>query len=215
MFSITVTIIVITCLVSFAAFNNQKVLEDLLFWPSEIKRRKQYYRFFSYGFIHLDFFHIAFNLFTLYSFGERLERYTFAQNQVFGTSAKIFYLILYVTAIIISVIPDYLKNKNNFSYRALGASGAVSAVLFACIILDPKLSLYLLFIPIPIPGYVFGIIYLAYSAYMAKQGNTNIGHATQFSGAIYGLLFTIIATKLYSDYNAVQTFLRILFNHPV
>lgn len=215
MFSITITIIVITCLVSFAAFNNEKVIEDMLFWPSEINSRKQYYRFFSYGFIHLNLPHIIFNMFTLYSFGERLEKYTFAQYEIFGTHAKLFYLVLYLTAIVVSVVPDYIINKNNPSYRALGASGAVSAILFACIILDPKLSLYILFIPFPIPGYIFGILYLVYSAYMAKRGGTNVGHGTHFTGAVYGLLFTIIATKLYSDYNAVQTFFRIIFNHQL
>jgi membrane associated rhomboid family serine protease len=215
MFSITVTIIVITCLCSFAAFNNEKVKEDMLFWPSEISSRKQYYRFFSYGLIHADFMHIFFNLFTLYSFGERLEKYTFSQFEIFGTRGKFFYLVLYVTAIIVSVIPDYFKYRNVSSYRALGASGAVSAVLFAFIILDPKLSLYIFLIPFPIPGYIFGIIFLALSAYLSRKGNSSIGHGAHFTGAIYGLLFTIIATKLYSDYNAVQTFFRIIFNHAV
>lgn len=215
MFSITVTIIIITCIITFAAFNNGKVKEDMLFWPSEINSRKQYYRFLSYGFIHLDIAHIIFNMLTLYSFGERLEKYTFAKYEIFGTHAKIFYLILYLTAIVVSVIPDYIKYKNNSSYRALGASGAVSAILFASIILEPKLSLYVFFIPIAVPGYIFGFLYLAYSTYMAKRGNTNIGHGTHIAGAIYGLIFTIVATKLFSNYNAVQTFFRIIFNHQV
>ncbi len=215
MFSITVTIIIITCLITFAAFNSEKVKEDMLFWPSEISRRKQYYRFFSYGFIHLHFVHIFFNMFTLYSFGERLEKYTFSRYEIFGSHAKIFYLVLYITAIVISVIPDYIKNKNDPSYRALGASGAVSAIVFSCILLEPKLSMGIIFIPFPIPGYIFGFIFLAYSAYMARKGNTNIGHASHFTGAIYGLLFTIIATKLFSHYNAVLTFFRIIFNHAV
>ena len=215
MFSITVTIIIITSLITFAAFNSEKVKEDMLFWPFEINRRKQYYRFFSYGFIHLDIVHIMFNMLTLYSFGERLEKYTFTQFDIFSTHAKIFYLVLYLTAIVVSVIPDYIKSKNDPAYRALGASGAVSAIVFSCILLEPKLSMGLLFIPFRIPGYIFGFLYLAYSAYMAKRGGTNIGHATHISGAIYGLLFTIVATKLFSNYNAVQAFFRIIFNHAV
>lgn len=213
MFSITITIVVITCLFSFAAFQKEKVKEDMLFWPAEIKSRNQYYRFFSYGLIHADIPHLVFNMYTLYSFGERLEKYTFSQFEIFGENAKIFYVILYLSAIVVSTLPDYFKHKDNFSYRALGASGAVSAVLFASIILDPKLSLYIFFIPIPIPGYIFGVIFLALSAYLAKKGTDNIGHGAHFTGAIYGLLFTIIATKLYSDYNAVPTFIRIILHH--
>ncbi len=215
MFSITVTIIIITGLITFAAFNSEKVQEDMLFWPSEISRRKQYYRFFSYGFIHADLVHVIFNLFTLYSFGERLERYDFTRFEIFGSHAKIFYLALYLSAIVVSVIPDYFKHKNNSSYRALGASGAVSAVLFSCIILDPKLEIYPFFIPFPVPAYIFGFIFVALSAYLARKGTSNIGHGAHLSGAIYGLLFTIITTKLYSNYNAVQTFFRIIFNHAV
>src|SRR3990170_2389643 len=113
MFSITVTIIIITCLFSFAAFNNNKVFNDLLFWPSEIQHRKQYYRFITYGLIHADMWHIVFNLYTLYSFGERVERYSFSMFETFGSKAKIFYLVLYVTALVISTIPDYFKHKDN------------------------------------------------------------------------------------------------------
>jgi membrane associated rhomboid family serine protease len=212
MFSITITIIIITSLVSFAAFNREKVKEDMLFWPAEIKSQKQYYRFLSYGLIHADLIHLVFNMMTLYSLGERLERYSFSQYYIFGDKAKIFYLVLYVTAIVISTIPDYFKHKDDFSYRALGASGAVSAVVFASIMIDPKLSLGILFIPIPIPGYIFGILFLGISAYLAKKGAGNIGHGAHFTGAVYGLLFTIIATRLYSDYNSVQAFIDIILN---
>jgi membrane associated rhomboid family serine protease len=128
--------------------------------------------------------------------------------ETFGSNAKIFYLVLYVTALVISTIPDYFKHKDNPGYTAVGASGAVSAVLFAGIMLEPTIGLYMFFIPIRIPGYVFGIIFLAISAYLARKGNSNIGHGAHFTGAVYGLLFTIIATKLYSGYDAVSIFFR-------
>ncbi len=213
MFSITVTIILITCLVSFVAFNRPKEKEDMLFWPYAINHQKQYYRFFSYGLIHDDMIHILFNMITLWSFGVRLEKYTFAQFEIFGDKARIFYLVLYVTAMVVSTLPDYFKNKDNISYRALGASGAVSAVLFATIILEPTLPLLVFFIPLP--GYIFGVLFLAISAYLAKKGGSNIGHGAHFTGAVYGLLFTIILTKLYSSYDAVPTFLRMILNKHV
>ncbi len=213
MFSVTTIIIVITCLFTFAAFSSVKMKEDMLFWPAEINSNKQYYRFLSYGLIHADFAHLLFNMFTLYSFGSRLEKYTFTQDYIFGDKARLFYLVLYISALVISTLPDYFKHRNNFAYRSLGASGAVSAVLFACIIIDPKLSLYMFLIPIPIPGYIFGILFLAISAYLAKKGTDNIGHGAHFTGAVYGLIFTIVTTKLYSDYNAVKSFINIILGH--
>ena len=213
MFSITLTIIIITCLVSYGAFNNEKVKDDMLFWPAEIQSRKQYYRFFSYGLIHADLMHLLFNMITLYSFGMRVEKYSFSSYDTFADKGKIFYLVLYISAIVISTIPDYFKNRNDFGYRALGASGAVSAVIFAGIILDPKIQLSLIFLPfIPIPGYVFGILFLALSAYLAKRGGDNIGHGAHFTGAVYGLLFTIIATKIYSGYDAMTIFINSVFD---
>ncbi|MEJ7769919.1 MAG: rhomboid family intramembrane serine protease [Chitinophagaceae bacterium] len=205
MFSITLTIIVITCLVSFAAFNNEKIKSDLLFWPAAIQDQKQYYRFFSYGVIHGDLMHLGFNMLTLYSFGTMVEKYSFAS--VFENKANLFYLALYLSAIVISTIPDYFKHKNDPSYLALGASGAVSAIIFAGIILNPKIELSIIFLPfLRIPGYVFGILFLVISAYLAKRGRSNIGHGAHFTGAVYGLLFTIIATKVYSGYDAMGIF---------
>lgn len=212
MFSTTIIIVIITCLISFTAFNNQKVKNDFLFYPYEISRSNQYYRFLSYGLIHGDIMHLAFNMITLYSFGEALEKSLYARLDVFGDRSTIFYVLLYVSAIVVSTIPDYFKNKDNPNYLALGASGAVSAVLFSGIMLQPKLSIYMMFIPIAIPGYIFGVIFLIISAYLARQGRSNIGHGAHITGAVYGLLFTIVATKLYSDYDAVGIFLRTITN---
>lgn len=211
MFSTTVLIIIITGIVSFTAFNSEKIKSNFLFWPYEIERKNQYYRFLSYGLIHGDFVHLAFNMITLYSFGEQLER-LFSSPELFGENARLLYLILYISGIIVSTIPDYLRSKDDPSYLALGASGAVSAVLFACIILRPKLSLYVFFIPIAIPAYLFGILFLVISAYLARQGRSTIGHSAHITGAIYGLLFTIIATKIFSGYDAVGLFLRSIMN---
>ncbi|MEJ7738546.1 MAG: rhomboid family intramembrane serine protease [Chitinophagaceae bacterium] len=212
MFSITLIIIIITCLVSFAALQNGKIMQDLLFWPAEIESRKQYYRFLTHGLLHADFAHLFFNMYSLYALGTYVESRTFPNPDIFGDNAKIFYIVLYVSAIVISTLPDYFKNRDNSAYRALGASGAVSAVVFAGIILDPDLSLGILFIPIPIPGYIFGILFLGISVYLAKKGGSNIGHGAHFTGAVYGLIFAIIAAKLYANYDAMSIFVNNIFN---
>src|SRR6478736_4897717 len=212
MFSITVSIIILTCLISFTAFGNERMKENLLFWPAEVDSRKQYYRFLTYGFVHGDLMHLGFNMISLYSFGEYVERYLFSYTHTFGAQAKIFYAALYVLSLIVSAIPDYLMHRNNYSYRALGASGAVSAVIFAGITLNPTIPINLFFIPIDIPGYIFGFIFLGLSVYLAKKGADNIGHRAHFSGAIFGVLFTIIAVKAHSGFDVMKNFVDQVFH---
>ena len=140
MLNITVSIVIITVLISIAAFSNQKVQNDLIFHPAVIKSKNQFYRFFTYGFIHADIIHLAFNMISLWSFGKLLETDAGdvfkTYKSLFGDKGGLMYIALYVLGIIVSVIPDYLKHKNNYAYRALGASGAVSAVIFAAIALE-------------------------------------------------------------------------------
>jgi membrane associated rhomboid family serine protease len=212
MFSINTTIIIITCLISFTAFSNEKIKEDMLFWPAEIDSRKQYYRFFSYGLIHADLFHLIFNMIALYSFGDYVEKYLFSNSLLFGERGKIIYLLLYVSAIIISPIPDYFKYRNTFAYRALGASGAVSAVIFAGIMLRPRIPVQFIFIPFPIPGYIFAVLFVAISAIAARRGSDNIGHGAHLTGAVYGLVFTILMTKIFANYDAVKYFIDSIMN---
>ena len=216
MLSITLSIVIITCLVSIAAFSNNKIMNDLIFYPATIKSRNQYYRFFTYGFIHADFIHLAFNMISLWSFGQLLESERMLPDggmmktykSLFGDKGGLVYLALYILAIIVSVIPDYVKYRNNYAYRALGASGAVSAVIFAAIALEPKgLKLTLFLIPIPIPGYIFALIFVVLSTYLARKGGDNIGHGAHLTGAIFGLVFTIVAAKLIANYDVVQGFI--------
>lgn len=209
--SITIIIIAITCVVSFAALNSAKLTNDLIFWPAEVEGSKQYYRFLSYGLIHADFIHLFFNMFALYSFGEYLEKGLFSSPDLFGQQGRLAYIILYISAIVASAIPDYFIHRNNPTYRALGASGAVSAVVFAGIMLEPKIGISIYFLP-AIPGYIFGVLFLGLSAYLAKKGTDNIGHGAHFTGAIYGLLFTIITTKVFANFDAVKAFLDAILN---
>ena len=138
--TITLAIIIFTCLVSISAFSNAKLMDDLIFYAPAIARRKQYYRFFSHGFLHADYLHLAFNMLALYSFGEAVETMLFSNDCVFGSKGKLFYILLYVGGLIVATIPDYLRHKDNYNYKSLGASGAVSSVIFAAIALLPQLQ---------------------------------------------------------------------------
>jgi membrane associated rhomboid family serine protease len=211
MFSLTITIIIITALASFTAFDNHKVQNDLIFWPAVISTRRQYYRFITYGFIHAGYGHLIFNMLTLWFIGQSLEvgalnRQTY--DSVFAEKAKIYYAILYFTALIVSTIPDYFKNRDNYGYRALGASGAVSAVVFASIALAPKQKLIFFPFPFGIPGYLFAVLYLLMSTYMARRGGDNIGHGAHITGGIYGLVYTIVVAKLVADFDVFAEFVR-------
>ena len=207
--SVTLMIVLITCLVSFIAFSNQKLTDDLLFWPYKLDTRREYYRFLTGGFIHADSMHLLFNMFSLYSFGEALEIYLFPQ--LFGDQAKLFYAILYLGGIVFSSIPDFFLHRNHPSYRALGASGAVSAVIFSAIMILPNMPIRFFFIPVDIPGYLFGFIFLGLSYYLAKKGQGNIGHNAHFWGAVFGLVFTVTVAWFYARINLPANFLDKVF----
>lgn len=206
MFSITLTIVIITCLISLAAFGNAKIQNDLIFWPNLMQGGRQYHRFFTYGLIHADTLHLGFNMLSFWSFGQFVEKQLF--SYYFEEKGKILFILLYVLAIIVSALPDYFKHRDNYAYRALGASGAVSAVIFAGIMLEPTLPIGFFFIPVRIPGWLFAIIFLALSTYLARRGSDNIGHGAHITGAVFGLAYTIIVAKLVANFDAVQAFFR-------
>ena len=204
--SITLIIIIITCLISFTAFNNEKVFEDLIFYPPAIANQNQFYRFFTCGFIHANFMHLGFNMYSLWIFGQEVETQF---HGAFGEKGKWLYLLMYISSLYFCLLPTYAKNRNNYNYRSLGASGAVSAVVFAFIFLDPLRSLSLIFLPgVGIPGFVFGILYLVISSYMDKKGGGNINHSAHIWGALYGISFLIIAGSFLSYHNLLLDFLE-------
>jgi len=207
--SVTQIIVIVTCLISIPAFRNEKLKEGLLFWPYEISHKNQFYRFLSCGFIHGDAMHLIFNMVSLYSFGIAIE--TFLYPVFFNQYTIMLYVVLYVLGIIFSCIPDFFKYRNNFSYRALGASGAVSAVIFSAILLEPTMPLRFFFIPIDIPGWLFGLAFLALSAYMTKKGGDNIGHNAHFWGGIFGLVYTYLASLAFTDVNLLTRFIQKVF----
>ncbi len=188
---ITFIIIAITVLVSITSMENDALKNKLMFNAYMIHKRKEWYRFFSSGLIHADFMHLAFNMFSLYMFGKGVET-IYGFEDVFGAKGPLFFILLYVGGLALSSLYSYEKNKNNIYYNALGASGAVSSVVFAFIILNPTSKLGLLFLPVQIPAYLFGVIFLAVEYYLGKRGQSNIGHDAHFWGAIYGIAFTLI-----------------------
>lgn len=214
--SITLLIVIATVIVSISAFNNQRTHDDLIFYPPAITERRQWYRFLSYGLIHADWFHLAFNMLALYSFGKIVENgfnYTTGIDngfiQIFGDRlGKLLYLSMYVLALIISILPTYAKHKDDYHYRGLGASGAVSAVVFAAILLEPRSGVSMMFLPVSIPGYIFGPLYLLISSWLAKRGRDNINHSAHIWGAIFGIVFILLACQLFSSKEPVRDFIR-------
>ena len=198
--TITLIIVIITSLVSIGAFSNQKMIDDLIFYPPAVSRRNQYYRFVTCGIIHADWSHLIFNMLALYLFGKNVED---AFVVLFKKPGHYLYLLMYVSALVVAILPTYYKNKDNYQYRSLGASGAVSAVIFAGLMLAPETEVYLFFVPIPIPGFIFAPLYLIISAFLDRRGRDSINHSAHIWGAIYGLAFVIIACR-FVDYNVIE-----------
>lgn len=207
--SITLIIVLLTCVASIGAFNKSKIMDDMIFYPPAIKYHKQYYRFISNGFIHADYPHLIFNMIALYSFGQSLELQVYSYECYLGSLGKLFFVLLYVLGLIVSSIPDYIKHKDDEYYRSLGASGAVSAVVFASIVLIPKSSIGFPLLPsVKIPGYIFGIVYLIITAYLDKKGKGRINHSAHLWGAIFGIVFTLAAVGALGKVNVFDNFIE-------
>ena len=184
--SITLIIVVVTGLVSWRAFTDRALLERLILWPPAVERRKQYDRLLTHGFIHADWMHLLFNMITLWSFGSAVER-------VFSEwITPVGFVLFYLSAIVIAILPTYIRHRQDANYRSLGASGGVSAVLFAFILFDPWSKLIIFPIPVPIPAFLFAILYIGYSIWMDRRGGGNVNHSAHLWGAAYGVLFTLV-----------------------
>ena len=187
---VTIILIAITCLVSILCFTGRLDANKLLFHAYSVWHRKEWYRMLTYGLVHGGWGHLFFNMLTLFFFGRVVEQYfAVAFGDVLGI---VLYVVLYVSAIAVSSVWDLFKHKDDWNYSAVGASGAVSAILFASILFEPKMGIYIYLIPIPVPGYIFAPLYLRYCWYMAKRNMDNIGHTAHFWGAVYGLAFPLI-----------------------
>ncbi|HRN54822.1 MAG TPA: rhomboid family intramembrane serine protease [Niabella sp.] len=204
--SVTLVILIATCLISIIAFKNQQWIDDLIFYPPAVTERKQYYRFITCGFIHANIPHLAFNMYSFWIFGEYVE---ILFMTVFGPAGRWYYLLMYISALVVCLLPTYFKNKTNYHYRSLGASGAVSAVIFAFIFLNPLQGIGLIFLPreLMIPGFIFGFLYLAISSYLDKKGGGNINHSAHIWGALYGIVFLVITAYLFPGKNLLDNFI--------
>lgn len=187
--SITYIIIAVTVLISMAALNNHQLFHQLKHWPYAEARRNEKYRWLTGGFLHGDYGHLIFNMLTLYFFGPALEMYF---QHIVPEAPSVAFAIFYVLAIVAASLATYVKYKDHAGFASIGASGATAAVLFACILFDPTIGIMMFFIPIPIPGFIFAILYLWYSAHSAEKGGDNIDHTAHYYGAVFGFVFPLV-----------------------
>ena len=179
-YPITIALIAVNVIVSLIAMNNQDVMSKAIMWPYGVKRHSQFYRFISSGFIHADYMHLFFNMFTLFFFGKAIEVYF----SYYGLGGNIAYLSLYFLGLIASDLPTYLKQRDNYNYHCLGASGAVSAVVFAAIVFNPWSSIYL-YGALKISAFVYAVLYIFYCVMMSKRSSDNINHDAHLWGASF------------------------------
>lgn len=207
--SLTLIIVVMTAIISYQAFSNMTMREKLIFHPVSVKERGEFYRFLTHGFLHGDMGHLIVNMYVLYVFGEMVET-RFMQPEYFGPmNGRIIFLVLYFGAIILSSVPQYFRHQNNNFYRALGASGGTSAIVFAYIIFRP----WDWFLFPPLPGVLMAVAYLFYSSYMDKKGGDNIGHNAHFWGAVFGFIFTLLMIMVLAP-EMMDTFIQKLMAGP-
>ena len=205
--SVTLIIIIFTCIISIQAFSRMDIFEKLKHHPYTELRQKEYYRWLTSGFLHADYVHLGINMFVLWQFGTVVEK----EYQVeFGSSVGMFlFLLMYLSAIVFADLPTFRKHQNDPMYAAVGASGAVSAVLFTYILYYPwaQLSLYGI---IPFRAIVGGVAYLIYEQWASSNAKDNIGHDAHFAGAIYGMMFTVLSKpSVYNDFVD-----QIMYNSP-
>ena len=182
--SITLIIVAVTVLLSWQAFERPRLLDRMLLWPPAIDRQRQYDRLVTHGFVHADWQHLLFNMITLFFFGRSVERLFAPYIGTWG------FLLFYLSAILVAMLPSYLRHRHDPRYRSLGASGGVSAVLFAFILVQPWSLIFVMFVPMP--AILYAVLYIGYSVWMDRRGGDNVNHSAHLWGAGYGLLFTVL-----------------------
>lgn len=179
---LTLLLIAVTGLVSWLAFRKPGLADRLILWPPAVSRG-QYDRLLTHGFIHADLSHLLFNMLTLFFFGRLIE------GVIVPLYGPVVFLLFYLSAIVVAILPSWLRHRGDTRYRSLGASGAVSAMVFAAILIDPWMKI---FIPIPIPGILYGLGYVAWSWWADRNAMDGVNHNAHLSGAIYGVLFMLL-----------------------
>jgi len=198
----TLLLLLSTSAISIIGFYSPELNTKMLFKPARIKNNKEWYRFFSSGFIHANLEHLLFNMISLFLFRTIVEEAFLSENYFSGNGTTLFFA-LYLSALPLSLLYSYFRYNTKTNYASLGASGAVSAIIFTAILINPTMKIGLFLIPPIIPGYFFGPFFLLLSAWLGKKGKDNINHAAHISGALYGWVFTLIA--LYAQHHSFET----------
>jgi membrane associated rhomboid family serine protease len=188
--SLLTIILATTVIVSVNGFSNRSMLERWLYIPYDVKHHHAYERIISHMWVHADLIHLVFNMMSLYFLGGYLESEFINQYGFFR--GEVHFAILYLGGGLFSTIIPYVRHQDNSSYRSLGASGAVSSVIFAPVLWDPTLPLSLMFLPFAIPAYIFGPLYLAFEYWADRRGGTGIAHDAHIGGAIFGIIYVLI-----------------------
>ncbi|SMB82581.1 Rhomboid family protein [Hymenobacter roseosalivarius DSM 11622] len=206
--NVVLALIILTGGISLYAWSNASLRESWIMTPFLVRRRNEWYRFLTSGFLHADWMHLIFNMIAFYSFGQLIQD---VFVQVFGPMGGIWrFLLLYLGGIIVSDIPTYVRHRNDPDYHSLGASGGVASVVFSAILFNPvQGGIYIFPIPFAIPGVIFGVLYLAYSYYQGRKQGDNINHDAHFYGALYGILLTLALVPASASifWNEVQAYL--------
>ena len=203
---LTLVIIAATCVISVMALNNRQLMNNLIFFPPAVNVGRQWYRLFTYGVLHANYTHLFFNMFTFYFFGTPVENVLKAS---FGTEiGSICFLLLYISALPISILPTYFQQRENSSYYGVGASGAVSAFVFAYVLVNPMNFMGIMFIPIWLPAFLFAIIFIVVSVYLDKHYPAGINHLAHLVGGAYGIVFMIIAFFAIKQVNLIEYFIN-------
>ncbi len=190
---VTLIVIGINVLISMKGFNDYSFFEKYKFNTGAVRRGEQI-RILSSGFLHVSTAHLFFNMLTLYFFAPIVVR--MLGNWEFA--------VIYLGSLILGNLLSYYFHKDEYHYSAVGASGAVSGILYSAILLQPDMSLYMFFIPVPIPAYIFGIGYLLYSIYGMRANNDNIGHDAHFGGAVGGYVITLLMAPILLQINTLM-----------
>jgi membrane associated rhomboid family serine protease len=205
----TIAFIVITVLISLAAFNNRELFARLQFNAYQVVHRKEYYRLITHGFVHVNGWHLFVNMFVIYFFGSNAETILKAlAGAGLIKSPLFFYILFYLLAIVFSSSISLFRYKDNHWYNSVGASGVASALLMFCIFFNPwqKIGVYF----IPVPGIIFAVLYIIYSHYMSRRGGDNIAHDAHLLGAVFGFIF-----PLFIDLNLFTYFITNLLNYKL
>jgi membrane associated rhomboid family serine protease len=200
----TIIITIVTVIISLIGFRNHVFFNKFCFSPYAVAKYNEWYRFLTAGFLHADYMHLIFNMLAFFTFGQSVCN---MYEDIFGAWGKLLFVLLYFTAIVFAHVTTYKKEKDNPSYRSIGASGGTSAIIYAAILLNPTGTMYIY--GIPILNVLFGLIYLGLEYYLSTRNADNVNHDAHFIGAVYGFFYAVIfkPTLLLSFINEIKNYI--------